>query len=180
MTGITGDGPGHGHSLPLAARELRREVLHPMRHPDPLERRLHPPPALLGRQAAVGERQLDVLVHREVADQIEGLEDESDLPVADPRALGRGEPRYRLAVERVAALGRRVEQPENREQRRLAAARRPGDGEVLAAPDLEVNVRQRVGLDLVGVEHLARAISGSLMWGPWAVVVCGSMPSCVS
>ena len=48
------------------------------------------------RHAAVGERQLDVLVDREVADQVERLEDEADLPVADAGALRRGEPRHRL------------------------------------------------------------------------------------
>ena len=38
--------------------------------------------------AAVGQRQLDVLVDGEVADQVERLEDEADLAVADARPLG--------------------------------------------------------------------------------------------
>ncbi len=33
-------------ALLLAARELRREVLHPVRHADALEGRLHPPSAV--------------------------------------------------------------------------------------------------------------------------------------
>ena len=87
----------------------------------------------LGRgHAAVGERQLDVLEHRQVADQVEALEDEPDLPVADARALGERQALHRRAVEPVVAHGRRVEQPEDREQRRLAAARGTGDRHVLA------------------------------------------------
>ena len=39
--------------------------------------------------AAIRERQLHVLVHGEVADQVERLEDEPDLPIPNARALGR-------------------------------------------------------------------------------------------
>ena len=62
------------------------------------------------------------------------------------------------AVEAVAAAGRRVEQPQDREQRGLAAARGPGDRDVLALLDLEVDAGEGVGLDLVGVEDLAQAL----------------------
>jgi hypothetical protein len=55
--------------------------------------------ALGGRHAAVDQRQLDVLEHRQVADQVEALEDEADLAVAHARALGGGEVGHRLAVE---------------------------------------------------------------------------------
>ena len=37
----------------------------------------------VGRHAAIGERQLDVLVDGQIADQVERLEDEADLPVAN-------------------------------------------------------------------------------------------------
>ena len=62
-----------------------------------------------------------------------------------------------LAVEPVAALGRRVEQAQDRQQRGFAAARRPGDGDVLALADLEVDAGEGVGLDFVGVEDLGDA-----------------------
>ena len=57
--------------------------------PDALERGFDPLRALGGPHAAVGERQLDVLEHGQVANQVEALEDESDLAVADARALRR-------------------------------------------------------------------------------------------
>ena len=58
-----------------------------MRHADALERVRHSLLPFLRQHAAVRERQLDVLEHREVADQVETLKDESDLAVADARAL---------------------------------------------------------------------------------------------
>ena len=71
-----------------------------MRHADAFERFDHALAALgLGHAVAVGQRQLDVLEHGQVADQVEGLEDEADLAVADARALGRADVRDRAAVE---------------------------------------------------------------------------------
>src|SRR6185436_14586672 len=86
------------------------------------------------------------------------LEDESDLPVANPRALPELQALHGLAGQRVRALSRRIEQPEDREKGRLAAAGRAGDGDEFSLPDLEVNPRQGVGLDLIGVEHLGQAL----------------------
>src|ERR1051325_163865 len=145
-------------SLLLAPRELCGIVLDAMRHADPLECFGDPLLPLGARKAAIGERQLHVLVDGENADQVEGLEDEGDLPVADAGAVGRGEVRDRLVVEQVAAVGGRVEQAEDREQRRLAASRRPGDGDVFALLDAEMHVRQRVRFDFVGIEDLFDAL----------------------
>ena len=94
-----GDRARDGDALLLAARELRREVLHAVRHADLLERLLDALLALVRGHAAVGQRQLDVLVDREVADQVEALEDEADLAVADARALGERQRLGRLAVQ---------------------------------------------------------------------------------
>src|SRR5687768_18545620 len=77
--GRTADGAGHRHALLLTAGELAGQVLGAVRHADLLERSHHPVLALGRLHAAVGERQLDVLVDVEIADQIEALEDEPDL-----------------------------------------------------------------------------------------------------
>ena len=82
-------GPRDGDALLLAARELRGIMLDAVRHAHTLERLLHPLAPLGRRHPAVGERQLDVLVDGEVTDQVEGLEDESDLAVPDARAVAR-------------------------------------------------------------------------------------------
>ena len=139
---LAGDGARDGDALLLTAGELARQVLRAMRHADALERRLDALLALGRLHAAVGERQLDVLEHGEIADQVEALEDEPDLAVADARALRGGQLGDRPAVQQVLPFGRRVEQAENRQQRRLAAARRPGDRDVLALADLEVDARR--------------------------------------
>src|SRR6266513_347061 len=145
-------------SLLLAPGELHRVMLRAMHHADPLERLLHALGALRPRHATVGERQLDILGDGEIADQIEGLEHEADPPVADSGSLGRRQVSHRLVLEQVAPVARRIEQTENREERRLAASRRAVDRDVLALTDLEVHVRQRVGLDLVGEEDLSDAV----------------------
>ena len=69
-----------------------------------------------GMPSAIGQRQLDVLVHREIADEVEALEDESDFPVANARPIGEIQVRDRLAVQFVVARGRRVEQADDGEQ----------------------------------------------------------------
>src|SRR6185369_13955076 len=149
---------GHRDALLLTARELRRVVLHPVRHADPLQGLLHALLALLRRHAAIGQRQLDVLVHRQVADQVERLEDETDLLVPDPRPLRERQGRDLLRVQHVLAVRRRVQKAEDRQQCRLAAAGRAGDRHVLAVADLQVDPGQRVGLDFVGQEDLGDSI----------------------
>ncbi len=113
--------------------------------------------ALARRHVAIRERELDVLEDREVADGLECLEDEADLPVADASALHRCQRRDLVPVEQVVAVARRVEQSEDREQRRLAAARRAADRHVLTLVDVEVDVLQYVRLHLVGQEDLLGA-----------------------
>ena len=119
---------------------------------------MHPLLALGRRHPAIGERKLDVLVHRQIADQIERLENESDLAIADARALGELQVLHRLGVQHVGAVGGRIEQAQNRQQRGFPAARRPGDGQILALLDVQMNARQRVRLHFVGLEDLGHAV----------------------
>src|SRR2546423_11748099 len=100
-------------------------MLRAMRHADALER-LVDALATFGRpHPTISQRQLDVFEDAEVANQVEALKDEPDFAVAHASALPRLQVGDLTAVERVRAVGWRVEQAENREQRRLAAARRP-------------------------------------------------------
>src|SRR6185503_751503 len=94
----------------------------------------------------------------QVANQVEALEDEPDLAVADARPLGRRELGDRPVVQKILSFGRRIEQAEDRQQRRLAAARRTGDGDVFAFVDLEVDPREGMRLDFVGEEDLRHTI----------------------
>jgi len=95
-----------------------------MRHPHAFQR-LHDTPFSLGARHAlpVGQRQFDILINREIANQVETLEDESDLLVADARPLGEIQVLYRFVVQKIAAACGSVEESNNREQRGLSAAR---------------------------------------------------------
>src|SRR3954468_9384868 len=98
-----------------------------MSHAGPLGRWLYPLVSFGSFHAAIGERQFDVLEHREVADKVEALENESDLAVAHSSPLGRGELGDRSVVQEVLTFGRGVEQTKDRQEGRLAAAGRSGD-----------------------------------------------------
>src|SRR6185369_7277093 len=88
---IAGDGTRDGHTLLLTAGELCRIVLHAVAHAHALECVGDALLALGRRHAAIGERQLDVLVDREIADEVERLEDEADLAIPNAGALRRRE-----------------------------------------------------------------------------------------
>jgi hypothetical protein len=129
-----------------------------MAHAHALQRLLHALPPLRRRHAAVGQGELDVLEDGEVADEVEALEDETDVAVADARALAEVEVLHGLAGDGVGAAGGRVEQAQDREQRGLAAAGGAGDRHVFALGDVEVDAGEGVGLDLVRVEDLGQAL----------------------
>src|SRR5262245_9423444 len=75
------------HALLLAARELARRVLLAALEPHGAQRRARAL-ALLGRRdAAIHERQLDVLECAGARHQVEALEHEADLAIADRRPL---------------------------------------------------------------------------------------------
>jgi hypothetical protein len=114
-------------------------VLGPVRHADLLERRHDAFLAFRRLHAAVGERQLDVLVHVQIANQVEALKMNPISRLRTRARSGQRQVRTDLPFSDVLALGRRVEQAEDRQQRRLAAARRPGNRDVLAGLDVEVN-----------------------------------------
>ena len=73
--------------MPLAAGQLVGPVIHPVGQPDPGERLGGQLPPLLRAHAGVDQRQLDVVQAGGPRQQVEGLEDEADLLVADPGQL---------------------------------------------------------------------------------------------
>src|SRR2546428_3371813 len=153
-----GDRAGHRDALLLAARELARQVPRAVRHPDALPSVVRALPPVGRLHAAVGQRQLDVLEHRQITDQVERLEDEPDLEIADAGPVREGQVGDLLAVKPVLPVGGGVEEAEKRQERRLAAAGRPGDRDVLSLFDLQLNGRQGVRLDFVGVENLGHSL----------------------
>ena len=72
--------------------------------PDPVERVGRERAPLLGAHAGIDQRQLDVVQRGGAGQQVEGLEDEPDLLVADPGQLVVAQLRDPVAVEPVLAL----------------------------------------------------------------------------
>src|SRR5882762_4820908 len=112
-------------------------MLGAMGHADALERGRHALTPLSCAHAAIGQRQLDVLEHAQIADEIETLKDEPDFAVADLCALLGPEFFHGPSVEGVAASRGRIQQADDREQRGLAASRGTRYRDVLAAGDLK-------------------------------------------
>src|SRR6185436_8361290 len=85
---VVDQGAGDRHALALAARQLVGIVVHAVAQAYPLEGAAGALPPHAARHAGVDERQLDVLQGIGAGQQVEGLEDEADLLVADRRELG--------------------------------------------------------------------------------------------
>ncbi len=94
----------------------------PVRHADSLESLPHHSAPLRTRNVPVGERQFHVLEHREIANQVKCLKDETDLAVAYTCALRPVEIVDRPAIQLVPPIRRRIEQAQNRKERRFSAA----------------------------------------------------------
>ncbi len=103
-------------ALLLTAGQLAGQVLRTMRHADSLECFSNAFLAFAGAHAAISQRQFDVLINGQVADEVEALKDKSDLAVSDPCALGERKILDRVAVEDVLTVRRCIQQSENRKQ----------------------------------------------------------------
>ena len=104
--GVVDKGAGDGDALALAAGELVGLVHHAGAEIDGLEDGLCALEALGGGGAVIDEGQLDVVQRGGAGEQVEGLEDEADLLVADAGELVVVERGDVVAVEPVACLGR--------------------------------------------------------------------------
>ena len=80
---------------------------------------------------------------RQRGQQIEELENESDLVAAQARQFVIGEPAQAASVDFDLARRRGVQPADQIQQRRFARARRPDDGHHLAARDGQIHVLQR-------------------------------------
>ena len=103
---------------------------------------------------AVEQRQLDILHRGGAREQIEALENETDLAVADVGQLVAIESGDVGAVEQVTAARRAVEAAEHVHQGRFARAARAHDGDELAALDLQRNAAHRMHIHLAGAVGL--------------------------
>src|SRR6202040_209930 len=112
---LTSESARDSHALLLTTRELARQMFCPMRHSYAVERLRDQSFSITRAHSAISQRQFDVLENRQVADQIEALENETDLAVPDPGAVGERKISDCAAFKRVTAGRRRVEQTQDRQ-----------------------------------------------------------------
>ena len=126
------------HALPLPARKLVGQVVSALRQTDPLQHALGLGLALPEAQATIDQRLHDVLERRCARQQVEALEDEADLLIADVGELVFVEPVHVALIEHVTSTGRRIETADDVHQRRLARARRADEHDLLVVIDREI------------------------------------------
>jgi hypothetical protein len=104
-----------GSSAKSIAGSPATHVALAVRHLHPFECGGDPVSALRHGHLAVEERELDVLTDGQIADEVERLEDEADLAVADACSLTGVELRDGASAEQVLAGRGDVEEPEDGE-----------------------------------------------------------------
>jgi len=102
---ISAKGAGNGDALLLTAAELRGKMFLAVRHANAFQRVFGFFLAFGCAHVAIREREFDVFIDREIADQIERLKDKADLAVADARAFGGGDLRDVFAVHEIFSAG---------------------------------------------------------------------------
>src|SRR5262249_17970535 len=112
--GVSHDGARDRHALLLSAGELTGHVIFTMTHLDALESLLDTARPLGARHVTIEERELDVLSHGKISDQVEGLEDEADLLVSYARPLASVELLHRPTLKKVRTVRRHIEEAQDR------------------------------------------------------------------
>ena len=114
------NGPGDRHALHLPARELRRRVRLPSGEADRGERFASPFVPFARIDTTIDEREFYVLERSGAIEQVETLEDESDVMATQQRALLSRQRRDVDAAKAIHAPGRHVETAEDVHGRGLA------------------------------------------------------------
>ena len=141
--GVVDQGARDGHALHLPARELVGQLVEMLAQADLLQRRDRALAALGAGDAGDGQREFDIRQNRLVRDEVIALEDKADRVVAVgvPVAVGVLFGRYAV-YDKVAAVVA-VQPADNVEQRRLAGAGRPEDGDELAVAEAHIHMIER-------------------------------------
>ncbi len=149
-------GTGDRHALALAARQLAGPVIKPARQPHTGQRFGRLRKRRLARRPAHEQRHRHILDGGEFLQQVVKLVDEAECGVAQFAACRFGQSE-RVSTEQFdAARGRRIESPQQMQQRALARAGCTDDGKRLSRPHSQIDAAQhRDGIPSL-LEHLAQ------------------------
>src|ERR1044072_7325265 len=131
--------PRDGHTLALTTGKFVWFVRHPLGEIDCLQRLLRHLVALRRADAAVDQRQFDVVQSCRAREQVERLKDEADFLIANAREFIVVHIGDVLAVQPVLSLRWCIETADQVHQRRLAGTGWTNDGDVLAARNIKRN-----------------------------------------
>ena len=150
ILGVSHERAGDRNALPLPARELVGPVFCPRREPDPLQHGACAAPDFRARNAAIDQRESDVLPRVEARQQMERLEHETDARVARSGDVVVGHRADLAALQHVASPRRAVQESDDVHEGRLPRAGRSHDCSEIAAFDPEVHPAQHVRRDRTG------------------------------
>ena len=142
--GVVGQGAGDGYALALSPGQLGGAVGHSIGQADALQGFGGALRADASAHAAVKQGELDVVQGGGAGQQVEGLEDEADLTVADVRQLAGVHVGDVGAGEAVGARCRRVEAADDVHQGGLAGSGRSHDGQILVLFHRQVGAAERL------------------------------------
>src|ERR1700758_4776691 len=128
---------GHSDQLLLSTRELIREQIFFANDVETIQCIANQADALFVRDVPVRQWNLKVFVHGEIVDQVITLKHEPDIGLVQLIALFDAEFVHRLLEEKIFAGPCSVEHSENAQQRGLAGARWPHDGNKLAGLNIQ-------------------------------------------
>ena len=140
---LVDDGAGDGRALLLAARQHRREGVHAIAQPDPLQQVGHVLLVVGDALAGDAQRHGHVLPGRHVIEQAEVLEHDADA-AAQLGALGGVYAADVLAQHVNLPAGRRHRHEQQAQQRGLAGARGAGEEVERARPQVKGDVAQHL------------------------------------
>ena len=104
---------------------------------------LGPAPALFRRHTCINERKLDVVERGRSREQVEGLEDESDLPISYAGELVLAQVAYFDTVQPIVAIRWRIQAADEVHEGRLTTSGRTHDGDELTRVNSQIDTAQR-------------------------------------
>ena len=144
--GFVDQRPRNRHALLLPARKLAGQVIQTRTQANGFQRgfRLFGTPTC----TPIDQGQFHLTQRRRPLEQVEVLEDETDLLVADTRQIGFAQLGNAHAIQEILAVGGLIKAAKNVHERTLAAATGTHDRDEFALVDQQVNTAQRVDFDI--------------------------------
>ena len=169
-------GPGRSPHAGAGRRIVGSPMVLPLRQAQTFQERRSSAQPFLGPVVGVADGHEDVLERGHPRQEVEALEDETDVPVAERRQLGVVHARHRLVQKPVFARVGSIQAAEYVHQRGLSGTGWSHHRDVVADFDFEIDLVQRVNHGLAHLERVTELGCGDNGFGHDAATV-GIPPS---